>query len=105
MGNDSFESLTLNLDKITMPFLGQIRLSKEINEKMKLELLEILKEIEIRTKNEDQIPKKLIGKLLFVFATVITECEYAKDSNQKSKLKTFAWEYEELLEKICGLEY
>lgn len=96
--NEFFEKL----EKASLDILLPLRSSKIINNSGVNEMNKMLDIINKKYKGEEMIPKKIIGILISLFASMITEASYAKQPDDINKV---AWEFEEKLEKILEMNY
>jgi hypothetical protein len=90
-------ALEEELDRLTTQLLLELRMSKLVNTMVMLELLEVTDRFGKILADEDQVPRRLVGKLWFIFAAMLTEADHAR---APEPILEAAWEYHERLQAI-----
>jgi hypothetical protein len=99
MGDISLNEITSQIDTLTLKLLGPLRSSKRIDQNVFRQLLSLIDVLNPLLKEQDEVPRVLTGNLWFIFTSILTEAEYAKNRND---LDMAAWELQEKLRRIYG---
>ena len=100
MSNERLSQLVSKLDRLILEVLVPLRSSKTIDSAVFQRLESALSELGDALHDEELVPKALAGNLLFLFTTMLTEAEHAKEGRQA--IETAAWAIEESLRRIFG---
>jgi hypothetical protein len=87
------------LDKITTDLLPEVRATKNVNGLVVADLLQLTDELAVAFASDDVVDKRLVGKLWFVFTSLLAE---ASHTHEPGAILDVAWQYEDRLEKIFG---
>lgn len=98
MNKEQLDKISKTVDRLSLEILLPLRTSKTLNETAIRELELALDNLEVELKGEVVVPKQLVGDLLFIFASILTEARYAKNSQQM--IEETAWRIEDKMERI-----
>ena len=99
MSDVPLASLEKRLDDLTTAVLVPLRASKTLDRAALDSLSQLLTELGLATADETMVPKVLVGKLLFVFSSMLAEAGHAKNP---APILAAAWDIEEHLTRIFG---
>jgi hypothetical protein len=91
------DELETRFDRVAMVLLPQIRATKVMDGLLVADLLELADQFRGLLSGADMVPRKLTGKLLYVFTTLLIESEHVQNPEQ---VRDVAWQYHERLEDI-----
>jgi hypothetical protein len=91
---DRFES---RLDALTTEILVPLRVSKTVQSKAISELYALADELADALKDEELIPRRLAGKLWFVFTQMLAEADHTR---MPDDILMSAWGYQDRLRRI-----
>jgi len=91
--------LEARLDALTTDILLKLRASKEVDSDAIIRLYELVDYLAVEIGDSDTVPRKLTGKLWFLFTQMLGEAEHTRSPND---ILMAAWGYENRLEKIFG---
>lgn len=87
------------LDVLTTALLVPLRTSKVIDYAAMNGVMQLLTDLEAALASEQSVPKTLVGKLYFVFSSMLAEAGHAKSP---APIVAAAWDIEERLTRIFG---
>lgn len=91
--------LEARLDALTTEILLPLRASKEVDSEAINRLYELADDLAAEIGDSDAVPRRLTGKLWFVFTQMLSEADHTQSPND---ILTSAWGYESRLVKIFG---
>lgn len=91
--------LEARLDALTTEILLRLRASKEVDSGAMLRLCSLADDFLLEFGESDVVPRRLTGKLWFVFTQMLSEAEHSRSPDE---ILMSAWTYEGRLEKIYG---
>ena len=94
-----FVLLETRLDLVTTALLPSLRSTKTVDASALAELLDVTDGLAGLLGEADSVPRRLTGKLWFVFAAMLTEAEFASDPEP---ILTAAWGYQDRLRRVFG---
>jgi hypothetical protein len=93
------DELEARLDTLTVALLVPMRTSKHVDPQILDNLNNLVKDLISAIGDAPVIPRRLAGKLWFIFTQMITEADHARSPEEISRS---AWSYQEQLEKLFG---
>jgi len=96
---DRLTEIRERFDRVVLDLLGPIRMQKRVDSDALATMLGILSDLAEVMQDEDQVPRKLVGDLWYVFTAMLAEADHAKDPPQ---ILAAAWEIQEQLQQIFG---
>jgi hypothetical protein len=87
------------LDAVTTDLLPELRATKVVNVAAYTDLLALADELVHQSGTLQLVPRRLVGKLWFVFTAMLIEAEYVKDSEE---IANAAWDYQVRLARFFG---
>jgi hypothetical protein len=96
---DEFES---RLDALTTEMLLPLRVSKSVQSDATNELYALADELAVALKDEELVPRRLTGKLWFVFTQMLAEADHTR---MPDDILMSAWGYQDRLVNIFGPTY
>ena len=102
MMNEEIRELTQRFDNVILAVLGPLRLSKQVDRDALAELKSVLDGFLTVLRDEEYVPRKLVGDLWDVFCSMLAEADHAKDPQA---IRREAWEIQEQLRRIFGPEW
>lgn len=96
---EQIAGLKNRFDSVVLDVLGPIRLRKEINNNALHELKSIMEELRLALANEEYVPRPLVGELWFVFTSMLSEADHARNPEP---ILNEAWDIAERLRRIFG---
>jgi hypothetical protein len=87
------------IDALALEILGPLRSSKTINKVALQKLDAFIEELAPLLKDQESVPRVLTGHLWFIFTSMLTEAEYAKNRHE---IDMVAWGLQDKLRKIYG---
>jgi hypothetical protein len=93
------DELEARLDTLTVALLVPMRTSKHVDPQILDNLNNLVKDLISEIGDAPVIPRRLAGKLWFIFTQMITEADHARSPEEISRS---AWSYQEQLEKLFG---
>lgn len=91
--------LEARLDALTTEILLPLRASKEVDTAAMNRLYALAEELAAELRGSDAVPRRLTGKLWFVFTQMLSEADHTRSPDD---ILMSAWGYESRLEKIFG---
>ncbi len=101
--NEDLDILTIEIDSLVLDLLGPLRTSKTINQMAFTRLKNSIEKLGPLLESRELVPKKLVGTLFFIFTSILSEAEHAK--NNKDEIEFLAWDIQERLENLLGPKY
>jgi len=98
--NDNFAQIVNEIDTLTLDLLVPLRSSKTINQKAISQLIIVIDNLSQLLESQAFVPKELVGKLWFIFTSMLSEAEHAK--NNKEEIEILAWDIQERLRHLFG---
>lgn len=100
MSRDEMEVIGDKIDDLMLPLLLPARLEKRIEENVFQKLEVLLEELKKGMVNNQEISRKLVGKLFFIYVSLATEASYC---NYEGELILKVGVLEEYLDAIFGV--
>jgi hypothetical protein len=100
MIDDQIQQLTQTVDRLGFEIMMPLRTSKQINHTAMNELEKATAQIAELLKDKEEVSKELVGRLYFIFTSMLAEALHARQNREEIEL--IAWNYVEKLEKIFG---
>ncbi len=97
--NDQLMAAKMRFDNVVINVLGPLRSRKEIDMEAMGELKDILNELRLILGNEEHVPRALVGELWFLFTSMLSEADHAKEPDA---ILNEAWDIAERLRRIFG---
>jgi|WetSurMetagenome_2_1015567.scaffolds.fasta_scaffold00253_2 hypothetical protein len=100
---DKLAQIVSEIDLLTLEILGPLRSSKTINQMAIKDLYMTLDRLNDSLHSEVMISKNLVGKVWFIFTSMLAEAEHAR--NNREEIEIIAWNVQEKLRRIFGPTY
>lgn len=97
---EKIDIITQQIDSLLLGFLGPLRTQKKINQEVYAQLTQAIDSLMPLLEQQALVPKNLVGKLWFIFTSMLSEAEHAKE--QREQIEAFAWDLQERLRKLFG---
>ena len=97
---EEIENIINEIDSLLLDLLGPLRSSKTLNANAIARLTQSLDRLSPLLAEEQLVPKVLVGKLWFIFTSMLSEAEHAKDTREQIEIA--AWDIQERLRRIFG---
>lgn len=97
---EQIDLITNEIDSMLIELLGPLRTTKTINQTAFTKVAEAIDRLQPLIENEVLVPKVLVGKLWFIFTSMLSEAEHAKD--KREEIEFAAWDIQERLRKLFG---
>jgi hypothetical protein len=94
--------LEARLDEITTRMLLPLRASKQLDSAVVVDLMDVARSLRAELEDAQMVPRRLVGKLWFVFTAMLTEAQYAA---LPGPIIEAAWAYEDVLDDIFGARF
>jgi hypothetical protein len=91
--------LESRLDTLTTQILVPLRASKDVDSRAMNGLYELADDLAAELGESDVVPRRLTGKLWFVFTQMLSEAEHTRSPDD---ILMSAWAYQDRLVKIFG---
>ena len=95
---EQIDSITNEIDSLLLDLLGPLRTSKTINQTAFTKVTQALDRLQPLIERETLVPKVLVGKLWFIFTSMLAEAEHAKD--KREQIEIAAWDIQERLRRL-----
>ncbi|NOZ12426.1 MAG: hypothetical protein GXO69_02115 [Acidobacteria bacterium] len=99
----TIEQITAEIDSLMLDLLGPLRASKTINQAAFTKLKEKMDNLLPLMETQQQVPKELVGKLWFIFTSMLSEAEHAKTNREE--IEILAWDIQERLRCLFGPKF
>ena len=99
----TIEEITTIIDGLMLDLLGPLRTAKTINQGALTQLTEALDALQPLLELETMVPKNLVGKLWFIFTSMLSEAEHARSNREQ--IETAAWGIQERLRHLFGPKF
>jgi len=99
MSETRIREITSEIDQLALQILGPLRSSKKLDVASFERLKELIVELTPLLKDQDSVPRILTGNLWFIFTSILTEAEYAKN---RQELELAAWGLQDKLRRLLG---
>jgi hypothetical protein len=93
------EELEARLDTLAVAILVPMRTSKHVDPQALDSLNNLVKDLISEVGDAPVLPRRLTGKLWFIFTQMLTEADHARSPEE---IMRSAWSYQEQLEKLFG---
>jgi len=93
------DELEARLDTLTTAILVPMRTSKDVDHQALGSLNNLIKDLISEVGDAPAIPRRLAGKLWFIFTQMLTEADHTRSPEE---ILRSAWNYQEQLEKLFG---
>ena len=100
---EQINSITNEIDSLLLDFLGPLRTSKTINQSIFFKVTQAIDRLQPLIDRETLVPKVLVGKLWFIFTSMLSEAEHAKD--KREQIEIAAWDIQERLRRLFGPQF
>jgi hypothetical protein len=87
------------LDNLTIRILPSMRATKYVDREAFAQLNEIVVALAHELVDAELIPRRLVGKLWFIFTQALAEADHARSPEE---ILRYAWDYEDKLEQLFG---
>jgi hypothetical protein len=94
-----FSELETRLDGLIATILPPMRATKYVDRAAFDELAKLVNDVIAEVGDSPDIPRRLVGKLWYIFTQAITEAEH---SATPAEIVQYAWSYEQQLTKLFG---
>jgi hypothetical protein len=98
--NEQIDNITCEIDSLILDLMCPLRMSKTINQVAFTKLTQAMDRLQPLIDQETFVPKVLVGKLWFIFTSMLSEAEHAKD--KREEIEILAWDIEERLRELFG---
>ena len=105
MDENGVDAVAKEIDLVVLDVLGPLRTSKTVNEAAHARLGVAVDRLGVLLESESLVPKKVVGSLWFIFTSMLTEAEQARDPKQREKIEMTAWDFAERLRRIFGPKF
>jgi hypothetical protein len=100
---EQIDTITNEIDSLLLDLLGPLRTSKTINQTVFTKVTQALDRLHPLIERETLVPKVLVGKLWFIFTSMLSEAEHAKD--KREQIEIAAWDIQERLRRLFGPQF
>lgn len=97
------EQITVEIDSLMLDVLGPLRTSKTINQTAFTKLKGKIDNLLPMMETQQYVPKELVGKLWFIFTSMLSEAEHAKTNREE--IEILAWDIQERLRRLFGPKF
>ena len=95
---EQIDNITGEIDSLLLDLLGPLRTSKTINQTAFTKVTQAIDRLQPLLDQERLVPKELVGKLWFIFTSMLAEAEHAKE--RREQIEIAAWDIQERLRKL-----
>jgi len=99
MNTQKINEIAEAIDALALEILGPLRSSKALNKVAIQKLDAFIEVLAPLLKDQESVPRILTGHLWFIFTSMLTEAEYAKN---RQEIEITAWGLQDKLRKIYG---
>ena len=97
---EEINGIVTEIDALMLDLLGPLRTAKTINTIAFTRLTQAIDRLGPLLEDQSFVPKVLVGKLWFIFTTMLSEAEHARD--KREQIEIAAWDVQERLRRLFG---
>lgn len=99
MNNTRVSELSVQINEAIPALLGPLRTQKQLDRNALTKIEAILVELSQELSSSENVSKQLVGRLWFIFTSMLGEAEHAKN---RDEIEIAAWGIQEKLRRIFG---